>query len=307
MQRFALLTFGLAAATSASLLKRQLQCSDPASEDCQEQQADYLQEICLPTNATGYPDFDAPCVQTELISIECMYGAAGLSTLLSTDDDSSSNSYGEDGDIPTLSNSTQRECICESQYWVALSGCSDCFKAHGSAQSDEGLNYVDPSYIASASSSYCAVTNTPTAGFDMFIYGLATGSAASSLASVASTAAASTFSDPIGNQTAVSYYYTPSVTGSAAWVVAQATESASNNTVTTSASGSGSASSESMATSNGQIVATAGAASTTSGAPSGTASGASGSASTSAGSGAGKHEAAAVAGVIAMAGFVALL
>ena len=305
MQHVTLLTLGLAAASSASLFKRQY-------DDYEDQTADYLQQVCYPSNATGYPDFNAPCVQTQLISIQCLYGAAGLQSLLSTgdDDENSNNNSNDEEDMPMLSNSTQRECVCQSQFWAAANGCNDFFKAHGASATDEDLT-LDPSILASASSSYCAVTNTPTVGFDMFLYSIATDVQTSNTDSAASTASSSTFSDPIGNQTAVSLYYTPSITGSSAWVVAQATSSVSNNTVASGSSGSGSASStESLATSNGQIIATAGASATTgstSGSASGTASAASGSASTTAGSGAGKQEAAAVAGVIALAGIVALL
>ncbi|KAK3113404.1 hypothetical protein LTR53_009338 [Teratosphaeriaceae sp. CCFEE 6253] len=315
MQHLILIALGLAASTtSASLLKRQLSCSDPSSSDCQDQESTYLEQVCLPSNATGYPDFNAPCVQTQLITIECMYGAAGLNSFLGTDSISATD---DSEDTPTLSNSTQRDCVCESQYFAALTGCDDCYRAHGALQGVDGADYINAGYIASISSSYCAVTNTPTVGLADMLYGIATGSLASSVDSVASTASASTFSDPIGNQTAVSYYYTPSVTGSAAWFVAQATSSAgANSTSDGSASGSGSASSssESLVTSNGQIVATAGAATTTGTAASGTASGASGTAagasdtaSTPPGSMAGRQEAAAIAGVIALAGFVAML
>ncbi|TKA79505.1 hypothetical protein B0A55_02447 [Friedmanniomyces simplex] len=310
MQHLTLLTLGLAAASSASLLARQIQCSDPTSDNCLQQESDYLQQVCMPTNSTGDPDFNAPCNQVQAITVECIYGSTGLSSLTSSGA-SSNSGYGSDGlggSPARLSNSTQRECVCESQFFGILAGCNDCYNAHGGAQ-DGVLGTVAPSFYASASSSYCAVTNTPTVGFDDVLYGFATGSVGSSVASAASTASASSFSDPVGNKTAVSYYFTPSVTGSSAWIVAQATESVSNSTASGSGSASGSASSQSasVATSNGQIVATAGAASKTSGSATGTASGASGTASTTGSSGAGKQEAAAVAGVIALAGFVILL
>ncbi|KAK3069446.1 hypothetical protein LTR53_012205 [Teratosphaeriaceae sp. CCFEE 6253] len=295
MQHLILIALGLAASTtSASLLKRQLSCSDPSSSDCQDQESTYLEQVCLPSNATGYPDFNAPCVQTQLITIECMYGAAGLNSFLGTDSISATD---DSEDTPTLSNSTQRDCVCESQYFAALTGCDDCYRAHGSLQGVDGADYINAGYIASISSSYCAVTNTPTVGLADMLYGIATGSLASSVDSVASTASA--------------------ITGSAAWVVVQATSSAGANSTSdgsASESGSASSSSESLATSNGQIVATAGATTTTgtaasgtaSGAP-GTAAGASGTASTPPGSMAGRQEAVAIAGVIALAGFVALL
>ncbi|KAK5706492.1 hypothetical protein LTR97_001481 [Elasticomyces elasticus] len=284
MQHLTLLTLGLAAASSASSMKRQLQCStDPTSDDCQMQEADYIQHVCNPVNATGYPDFNAPCNQIQAITLQCMYGPAGLSALQGDVSDASYGSDDEDNSVETQSNSTQQECICQSQWFNIAAGCNDCYNAHGASGSDNIVGDLAPSLFASVSSSYCAVTNTPTMGFDEVLYGLATGSVASSLASVASTASPSTFSDPIGNQTAVSYYYTPSITGSAAWVLAQATSSATSaggsESGSETASSSGSSETTSVATSNGQIVATA-AAQTSSGSATGTASGASGTAST---------------------------
>ncbi|KAK5738183.1 hypothetical protein LTR17_006213 [Elasticomyces elasticus] len=286
MQHLTLLTLGLAAVSSASSMKRQLQCStDPTSDDCQEQEADYIQQVCNPTNTTGYPDFNAPCNQIQAITLQCMYGAAGLSALQGDVPDASYGSDDEDNSVETVSNTTQQECICQSQWFNIAAGCNDCYHAHGASGGDNIVGDLAPSLFASLSSSYCAVTNTPTMGFDMVVYGLATGSVASSLASVASTASPSTFSDPIGNQTAVSYYYTPSITGSAAWVLAQATSSATSgsadgsDSASQTASGSGASETASVATSNGQIVATA-AAQTSSGSATGTASGASGTAST---------------------------
>ncbi|KAK5691738.1 hypothetical protein LTR17_025598 [Elasticomyces elasticus] len=271
MQHLIFLTLGLAAASSASSLKRQLQCGgDPFSDDCEQHESDYLQQVCMPINATGYPDTNAPCIQVQAITYECIYGPAGLQSLLGND---SSSTYSEE-DTPVLSNNTQRECVCQSQFFNILQGCNDCYNAHGASGDDSVLGDIAPSFFASASSSYCAVTNTPTLGFAEVLYNFAT-------ETPASTATPSSFSDPIGNQTAVSYYYTPSLTGSAAYVIAQATGSASSGSVSGSqtASGSGASETASVATSNGQIVATA-AAQTSSGSATGTASGASGTAST---------------------------
>ncbi|EMC97957.1 hypothetical protein BAUCODRAFT_67483 [Baudoinia panamericana UAMH 10762] len=286
MQNLILISAAFAASATASLLPRQ--------GSSQQDPSDYLDYVCMPTNSSGYPDFNAPCIAVQAITAECIYGAAGLSVIMASGSD---NGAEIDEDTPMLSNSTQRNCVCQSQFFNALSGCNNCYKAHGAPSGLDG--YVDQSFIASASSSYCAVTNTPTAGLADVLYGYATGSVASSLQSVASTASqTSTFSDPLGNNTAVSAYFTPSVTGSAFWVVAQATQTASNSTGSSSGSVSG------------QIVATSAPASSAAGTSSrvsGSASGASASASTTAGSGAGKQELAAVVGALAlMAGVVAL-
>ncbi|KAK5115805.1 hypothetical protein LTR85_009399 [Meristemomyces frigidus] len=296
MQHITLLALYLSAATSASLLGRQVQCSDYTSEDCLEREAEYLEEVCMPTNATGYPDFNAPCVAAQAITAECIYGAAGLSELT-----------GGSGNDPTqeepamLSNSTQRDCICESQFFAETLACEDCYEAHGAT--DEG--YVAASVISSISSQYCAVTNTPTLGLADVLYSYATATSQSSSAS----ADTSSFLDPIGNKTAVSYYFTPSVTGSAAYIVAQATESASTSGIASgsASSGSGSSLSTSLHTSDGQIVATASASAVGSASGTGSASGSAATASTTGSSGAGRQEAAAMAGVIALAGFVVMV
>lgn len=288
------LAVALAASTSAlNILPRQDRTSDFDINN-------YLTEVCMPTNASGSPDLNAPCTALQLITAECVYGPAGLQQVLGNNDPE--GTYGFENNAPTLSNSSQRTCVCESQFYSQALGCNECYKAHGAPPS--GINgYLSEDFLSSASSSYCAVTNTPTVGFAEVLYAYATGSYASSIVAAASTASStSTFSDPLGNRTAVSLYFTPSVTGSAAWVVAEATESAS----AMSASGSGSvlSLSQSTMTSDGQIVATADA--TQTGSASGTASGASSTASTT-DSAAGRQEVAAIAGVIAMAGFVAVM
>lgn len=294
MQYLALLS--LSALASASLLKRQVQCADPNSEACSDRQEMYLAEVCTPSNASGYPDFDAPCNAVQRITAACMYGAAGLGLL--TGGTSDSTATGEE-DPPELSNSTQRTCICESQFFDQTNGCEDCYKGHGFGQDGD---VTGPDVFSSLSSQYCAVTYTPTVGIADFLDAYAA-TAQSTQSTAASNSTGFTLSDPIGNKTAVSYYFTPSVTGSAAYLVAEATDSASTSG-SVSGSGSGSAMSTSMHTSNGQIVQTASV--SEAGSASGSASGSAATASTTK-SGAGKQEAAAVAGVIAFAGFVALL
>lgn len=274
-----------AATASANIFRRQVNCSNPNSFQCEQEILSYLTEVCIPTNATGGPDFNAPCVATRLIEVECMYGSRGIDFLLGNNDPNS-GSFSEQSP-PLLSNTTQRDCLCESQFFDEVQGCLDCYTAHGGG--DAFGEVINTKQLSSMSSSYCAVTNTPTQGLAEVLYSLAP------TTSSPSSAATSAFSDPIGNKTAVSYYFTPSVTGSAAWYVAQATMSASN---VTAAGGSGaSTTSMSVFTSNGQIVPTAGV--------SGLSSSTRGS-STSSGSGA--HETAAFAGMmVACAGVVALL
>ncbi|EME48038.1 hypothetical protein DOTSEDRAFT_105468, partial [Dothistroma septosporum NZE10] len=242
----------------------------------------YISSVCSPTNSTGYPDWSAPCNAAQAIEVQCMYGEAYFQQLLtqygaggSLTKRQSSDS-GDDQDAPMQSNATQRTCICQSQFWDQASGCADCFKTHGASEADAGLTNND---IASLSSQYCAASTTPTLGLDQWFFQYAQSAISTS---ATTSAASSSFSDPIGNKTDVSLYFTPSVTGSAAYVVAQATGSTMSSASAVS----------------GQIKATA---SANNAAASGKAS------STSSGSGAGRTEAAAVAGLIGVAGLVALL
>ncbi|KAK5131993.1 hypothetical protein LTR08_000413 [Meristemomyces frigidus] len=280
----------LSTAASASLLRRQVQCNDPTSGECWNNNLEvYEDQVCTPTNSTGDPDFNAPCNAVEVLTAECVYGTADLDSI------NSSLESGED--LSMLSNATQRICVCESQFFDQLQGCEACYTGHGFGE------YIDitPSAISSLSAQYCAVTNTPTLGLAYVLFGIAT-DYQSGVLTKSSTSTVSTFSDPIGNKTDASYYFTPSVTGSAAYIVpAQTTSSASGSGSTT---GSESAVSTSLSTSGGQIVPTASVSEAST--ASGSASGSAASASTTA-SGADRKQALAVVAVVAVAGFVAML
>lgn len=304
MQHFTILALALPVFTTASLFARQ-SASDPSPSDqsgpdsALNNETNYLYSVCLPTNDTGYPVFDAPCNAIQAIEAECMYGSAGLPFALSL-----SSSYGSnEANTPNeLDNSTQRDCACQSQLFIELQGCLDCFKAHG-APSEVLAGFPQSSDVTSLSSSYCAASATPTLDLgDVFVQAVATNTSDM----VSATASSTSYSDPVGNVTDISAYFTPSVMGSSVYAVAQTTDTPSNSTSmasgsAASSSGGSTTKSASVQTSNGQIVATAGGASTSKAAASGSAS------TTSSGSGAQRTEMAALAGVMALAGFVAVL
>lgn len=261
--------------------------------------SDPTEEACNPNNSTGMPDFNAPCNAVTAVEYQCIYGPDYLTAALnagpynrlrrrqsSSDDDGSD----DDDSLPMQSNSTQRTCICESQFFDQVKGCTACYTAHGAPSDvDEGL--VDDKAIASLSSAYCAASATPTLGLADFLFQWAD----SYNASHPATATASTMSDPIGNKTAVSLYYTPSVTGTAAWIVAEATSGAS--------SGMGTFASEN--TVSGMIVATASANNAAAtGYHSGTAASGSGSSTSSGGA---AVATAAGMGMLGLAGLVVML
>jgi hypothetical protein len=263
----------------------------------------HVNSICSPMLPNGAIDLNAPCNQAHAITQECLHGAPGLAVVEAPQSDDSTSVSSDNSDGPIFSNITQRDCICESRYFAAEAECGLCQIAHGIYGSQSVNVTAVTAFHAALSTSYCAVTNTPTLGFAEVLFQSVQNALSQATTTISNPT--SLYTDPLGNNTAVSAYYTPSVTGSAAWLVAQGTQTPSNATLT---SGMTSSSSGAIVmTSNGQIVATASAASGTSSAPaSGTASAASASSST-AGSGAGRQEVVAVAGVIALAGLVVVL
>ena len=157
--------------------------------------------------------------------IQSILDGAGLNDYAQIDND----------DMKEHSPGYQRDCICQSQQFDQMRGCMACYDAHGA----DSQALFEPSAIESFSSSYCAVTATPTVGYPTAILAIIsetedTGSASSSPSSA---------SNSIGTQTDVSLYYTPSASGSQAWDVVLPTGA--------------SATFSSLKTSVGQIVASA--------------------------------------------------
>jgi hypothetical protein len=270
----------------------------------------HIDQVCRPSNSTGY-NLDAPCNQMDVITTECIHGADGLALYTGHGDAgalgeavNNPDFEGDEDSVAVLSNNTQRDCICQSNYYQAIQGCYDCYDKHGFGDAVA----LDMPIISSVSSSYCAVSNTPTGGFIDILNTVEALVESSVMAQGTSdTSTTATYSDPLGNNTAVPKYFTPSATGNGGWSVAEATQTPSNRTMTGPTTAS---SSTSLSVSNGQIVPTVdGVSSKTSGSASGTASGAlaPASASTTAGSGVGRQEVAAMACVAALFGLVTLM
>jgi hypothetical protein len=217
---------------------------------------DYVISICRPLHPNGTADLNAPCNQADLIAQQCIYGAPALAEITAVATAQSGNYPigGDDPETPTFSNATQRDCVCGSRWFQAQVACGDCQTAHGEFGDTNTSNAVLVSYESSFSASYCASTNMPSLGFVDVLIAKATGELASATTTVTQT---SLYTDPVGNNTALSLYYTPSVTGSAAYIVPQGTETPSNNSITSSSgtssgsSGGASASPPIVATSAG--------------------------------------------------------
>ena len=257
----------------------------PNDETCQ---AIYLTSVCEPRNSTGGLDYNAPCNIWSALMFECTYGNETL-------DLNETNAYTSFLDLgKPQSNSSQRLCTCESQFWDSYQGCKACYEAHGSDNSQAS------NQVSSISSAYCAATATPTLGLiDFWVSWLEKPAKASILSSHSTRTKSSAFSDPIGNKTAVSLYYTPAVTGTAALDIAGLTDGATRSTTNIL---------------NGQIVPTTSVTTTRAGTrkvkptTNGKGPAAAGSSSSSSTSGSGaRHTDAAIAGVIGLVGLVAML
>ena len=96
----------------------------------------------------------------------------------------------------------QRLCVCESNFFDLWHACADCYVAHG---------VPDPTKnITDFRQQYCAVDVKPTA--DIF-------DETTAVLRSSTTPLPTAFTDPIPNSTAVSVYFTPTITGSEAWEV----------------------------------------------------------------------------------------
>lgn len=173
----------------------------------------YLHDICYPGARIGRPDYNAPCNALLPITYQCGFGPDFDISQLNA-------SHGLPEDAEEQSPVAQRDCACQSQFFNLMNGCLDCYTKHGASLSDdpELTGGADRDLVASASSSYCAASNTPTDDIAMVLYNVATATS-----DVPTTRPTASFSDPIGNMTAVSLYYTPSVRGTSAYVPAQPT------------------------------------------------------------------------------------
>lgn len=250
----------------------------------------HLSSICAPNLNSANIDLNIPCNIQQYLLVECAYGAKP-----------NISKFGIE--IPNgvmQSNDTQRLCICESQYFEVLEGCESCFQKHGAGVGLGVSDYIPNNIISSMSSAYCAASPTPTLGFFDYQLLYVSKPQFSSILSSTTGTAKSTFSDPLGNKTAVSLYYTASVTGSAALDVGEFLTTGTVKPTTTSLK-------------DGEIVATASANAATKAATStqtttGAQTGASTGASTTTTSGIAARQTEAVfAGVLGLVGVVAML
>ena len=287
----------LFAISSASLLGRQHEhqneycLSHPAAEGCNLK---YLNSICYPRNSTGGLDYGAPCNIQVAVEASCLFGKQ---TVPFEETGSYSGIFHTLDHEKLQSNISQRQCACESQFFESFEGCHACFHEHGNKDS-----VVLPSgYVSAMRSTYCAATATPTLGLAAFTYDWMKNASAAALRSTgAQTTNTASFTDPIGNKTAATLYYTAETFNTAALDVGKLTAGASTTTANVV---------------HGQIVPTAGVTaspattgknSPTKGDKTASIQSTSGNSTSTGGSGARNTEAA-MAGVIGLVGLVAML
>lgn len=180
----------------------------------------YIDSVCSPSNATGYPDLEFPCNAVQAIQAQCIYGTTGLDIIMGDENPSPSSSAQKrqsspDDSLPKAqSNATQQVCFCKSEFWSLTAACASCYSAHGDHELEKSAG---KSAVESLSEKYCAASATPSLGLADYLFQFAGDFEASSSPKT------SKFKDSIGNKTEISYYYTASVTGSQAWVVADPT------------------------------------------------------------------------------------
>ena len=198
MNRLMILALALASADATGLFKRQDSDADLSSVI-----DDYLSEVCEPVDQSGARDWSAPCNAVESIQYECMYGAAGAKYIHAPPQDEDEDN---DDNLPEQPAEAQRICFCQSQFRDQILGCMKCRKAHGGV---EGSDWFNENLIHPAVKEYCNASQPADESFgDFFMDHVSLDAETTSAA-----AQKSTFSDPIGNKTDVSLYFTPSVTG----------------------------------------------------------------------------------------------
>jgi hypothetical protein len=180
----------------------------------------YYSIACFPRNATGHPDFNAPCNQYYTIMAQCEYGPQGLDSEVT-----------ETEEWQSQSPETQRTCVCQSQMTDAVTGCMACMDAHKVPDLVGGGGDAWKSYFQTTTQQYCDVDFTPTQGF-LGYFEDAQYETFGEDGPDDITSTSSIVQDPLGFSADVSVYYTMSATRSDAFDVAMPTPAVSGGDVT---------------------------------------------------------------------------
>lgn len=190
-------------------------------------EAKRLAEVCYPGFSEQNIDWTAPCPAVQIIQAECTWGPEAREWLQKT----LGKPAGSDGpdfisdDWEQQPLDVQRACFCSSQHSELVLGCGACFASHG-VELDDMASYLATSNATAVQEfekMYCDAEVEPTSDNRIAAFEVLLGQDYDYTKPRPS--ASSTASDSLGNATAVSLYFTPSV--SSAYTVDMPTASSS--------------------------------------------------------------------------------
>jgi hypothetical protein len=192
--------------------------------------------LCFPGSIERQPDWTAPCTAAQVIRQECTWGPGAREVLEKFTRLAGESSKGQTGflssDWEPQPLELQRDCLCSSQYAEMVLGCGACFAAHGVGEAFMAnfLVTTNATAVREWTEAYCDPDVAPvidTEGSYRNPYGFLPQLEEGSDYYSSSSSAFTTASDSLGNATAVSLYFTPSV--SSAYTVDMPTASSSAN------------------------------------------------------------------------------
>ena len=175
----------------------------------------HLYSICAPNGTANNPDLpnlNYACNVAIVLSILCKTG--DISSFLPARIGGTTDSP----PAPVPNAEEQQQYLCASSFFDQMYGCASCLSHHG--RGTVLAAYLSEDDLQSMKTAYCH-SSDPKAGFSEFWKDWTEGKhAPENIKSALSLAATSSFIDPWGiTKTAVSLYYTPSVTGTAALAI----------------------------------------------------------------------------------------
>jgi hypothetical protein len=202
---------------------------DGLPEESPEQvaEAKRLAEACYPGFSEQKIDFTAPCAAIQVIQAECVWGPeAGewIKNQLGKPPSSDGPEFiSEDWEQQPLD--VQRACLCSSQYSNLALGCGACFESRGVELADMVVYMAtsNATTVQEFEKMYCAADVEPTLDNRVEAFDILLGQDYDY--TKPRPTASATASDSLGNATAVSLYFTASV--SSAYTVDMPTASSS--------------------------------------------------------------------------------
>jgi len=220
-------------ASPASRTSTEAEPYPPGSEG-DETELTRIATACFPGTVERQPDWTAPCTAAQVIREECTWGpgAREMMERISRSESSEGNTGFLSADWEQQPLELQRDCLCSSQYAEMVLGCGACFAAHGVSQAFMAnfLVTTNATAVREWTKVYCDPDVAPQEDAeesDIHAFGFLPRLGDDDDESSAASSVLTTASDALGNATAVSLYFTPSV--SSAYTVDMATASSSAN------------------------------------------------------------------------------